>query len=544
MIKFILSKLGLYAANVVYASGGGFYILAPNTQTIKDKLDHLEQTISRKIFETHGESLYLAIDSIPNSEKQILNKTIGSQWRELIEKVNQRKRQKYRYDLIDRYDEFFKPTGIGAQQTRDAITGEEILEGEAWKYLVKGEDSKVKGITHDQIELGKTLKNAVYWLTTNTKLKELKAFDPAYLGVYHYLLTREDLKKIDWSHIRNNPFNEIRLINELDFHEKNIPTANLIWGFEFYGGNNYPVFSEDVVDSDGNIIHKTGDSKSYQYFGGEGNFQRIGMLRMDVDNLGQIFVKGFKDENRTYSRYSTLSRSLDYFFKGYISRLWEQEKYNECSSIIYAGGDDLFIVGKWDRMIQMAKEIKAAFSEWTCQNPNLTLSGGIGVVPVKFPVMRGAKEAGGDEDSAKNHKVNNGNGTVEKSSFTIFKHPLHWEMEYPVVENYKERIKEAVETKDGLAHSFFTRIYNFYEYAGIKQHEITNLKVLWMIAYEFGRLAQTVKSSHARKLLKDCQKGIYTNSIDGQKNTTSYHFLELLNVAARWAELEIRTYKH
>ena len=232
VIKQILHELDLYQANIVYASGGGFYLLAPNTQEIKEKLENLEQTISRKIFKSHGESLYLAIDWEPNTEKQILNKEIDSRWKILIEKVNQKKRQKYRYDLIDKYDEFFTPSGVGAEQARDAITGEEILEKDSWEYLEKGEDTKIKELTNDQIMLGKTLKNAVYWLTTDTKIKELKAFDPAYLGVYHYLLTREELKQIDWNQIKNNSFNQIKLINEVDFHERNIATNDLIWGFD------------------------------------------------------------------------------------------------------------------------------------------------------------------------------------------------------------------------------------------------------------------------------------------------------------------------
>ncbi|MFW5983264.1 MAG: type III-A CRISPR-associated protein Cas10/Csm1, partial [bacterium] len=269
-----------------------------------------------------------------------------------------------------------------------------------------------------------------------------------------------------------------------------------------------------------------------------------GMLRMDIDNLGQIFIKGFNDEKRTYSRYSALSRNLDYFFKGYLNSLWTKEDYREFSSLVYAGGDDLFIVGKWDNMIRMAEEIKNDFKEWTCNNPELSLSGGIAVVPVKFPVMKGAGEAGVAENAAKDHKVRPVNqNPIEKNAFTLMNHPLNWDIEYRIVKNYKERIKNNVNKQGGLPNGFFERVSSYFENARIKNHRITNLQVLWLMAYDFGRMAKNLKDKDAKQLLKDCQKGVYTNSIDGEKNATSYHFLELLNISARWAELELRTHK-
>ncbi len=40
--------------------------------------------------------------------------------------------------------------------------------------------------------------------------------------------------------------------------------------------------------------------------------------------------------------------------------------------IIYSGGDDLFIVGKWDVVLQMAHTIQKEFANWVCHNPSLT----------------------------------------------------------------------------------------------------------------------------------------------------------------------------
>ncbi len=42
------------------------------------------------------------------------------------------------------------------------------------------------------------------------------------------------------------------------------------------------------------------------------NFSRMGVLRMDVDNLGNIFQKGLPANRATLSRLAALSRSFDF----------------------------------------------------------------------------------------------------------------------------------------------------------------------------------------------------------------------------------------
>lgn len=60
---------------------------------------------------------------------------------------------------------------------------------------------------------------------------------------------------------------------------------------------------------------------------------RIGVLRADVDNLGQAIVSGFcnsknGDRYMTLSRTATLSRQLSLFFKYYIRFILENGEYS------------------------------------------------------------------------------------------------------------------------------------------------------------------------------------------------------------------------
>src|SRR5690606_3646260 len=127
----------------------------------------------------------------------------------------------------------------------------------------------------------------------------------------------------------------------------------------------------------GNIF----DGKTFDEFcqkESEEAFHRLGVLRMDVDDLGYIFQNGIPPERATLSRYAALSRSFDYFFSGYLNTI-QQAIAPNTSFIIYSGGDDLFIVASWEDAVKLAKQIRDDFKVFTCDNPAFTVSGGIAI---------------------------------------------------------------------------------------------------------------------------------------------------------------------
>ena len=106
--------------------------------------------------------------------------------------------------------------------------------------------------------------------------------------------------------------------------------------------------------------------------------RKIGVLRADIDNLGEAFVSGFKNEENqdryvTLSRTATFSRKLSMFFKYHINHLLEngefylkeKEDKKRNAVIVYSGGDDLFIVGSWDDIIGFAVDLYYALKKYT-----------------------------------------------------------------------------------------------------------------------------------------------------------------------------------
>jgi len=532
IIQKIINELGLFGSHTIYSSGGGFYLLAANTDEVKQKLAILGTEISESLLKEHGTALYLAIDWQEISIENIKQKKINESWRLLIEKMNRKKRQRYKNQLTEQYNYFFEAKGTGGELERDALTGEEFLENEK-KIVYQTDDSGqkefIKPYTEQQIKLGRILKQAQFWISSDEQLSYIDskyAVEVCDLGIFHYFLPEEALKLVESK--MHDSKGKVRILNMNGANFLDVRKGiNNIYGFNMYGGNDFPA-AED------------GSPLTFDELSGVGDLKRLGFLRMDVDNLGMIFSKGFTDEKCTFSRYSALSRSLDYFFKGYINTIWEKEEYCKSTFIIYSGGDDLFLVGRWDRLIEMAEEIRNQFSMWTCLNPHLSISGGLAVVPDKFPVLKAAKMAEGAEHDAKNHQLKNGK---DKNAFTVLNVPLNWDVEYPLVKKLKNTIKDFL-TEDKLPRSFASKLQAHFANARIKNGEITKLNVLWMMAYDFTRLADSVKKSdpEAGRFVIDVKEWVFTNRHpDYNKELSKYHVFELINLATRWAELELRT---
>ena len=88
--------------------------------------------------------------------------------------------------------------------------------------------------------------------------------------------------------------------------------------------------------------------------------------------------------------------------------------------------------------------------------------------------------------------------------------------------------------------SFVSKIYAHNMKTTFEKGDLKPLNALWMMAYDFGRMEQRNLSDKAIDLLRECKTNVFANSFSGKPINSPYHFLELINLATRWAELEIR----
>ncbi len=548
ILQYMLKELNLFKSNVVYGSGGSFFVLAPNTDLVKDNLKKIEQEITRKIFKEHETKLFLAITSIEFGEPSIYassdGNNIGSLWAKVYEQLDTKKQQRYADFMKNEwYETFFSPTGIAGKHERDAITGDEFYPGE---NKIPVEDGKIKQSTANQITLGKILKSSDFWIISEQQIPywdKKKMFQPAELGIYHYFLRREELEKyrnelkasadkIEFISLNDN---NSQIEGKVDFLDTAIRGHNNIYGFSFYGGNDFPAYKEDCTDDSG-AKHFKDEPLSFDAYPGDANLKRLAILRMDVDNLGHVLSNGFETKKRTFSRMSTLSRSLDYYFKGYLNTLWKN--YADDTFILYSGGDDLFLVGNWLKIIEFAERIKQDFSKWVCHNEFVTISGGAAIVKSKFPILRSATLAAEAENKAKEYGKTNSNEAI-KNAFTIFDYALGWDNEFIPVQQLKNELVKAIEEKT-ISHAVIRHIINFAFLKEQQEKKGLNPSWRWLMSYQFSRMAKNTQNDLAKKILNQVKTDAFANTWEGAPHNFLYHSLDLMLIAARWAELEHR----
>jgi CRISPR-associated protein Csm1 len=131
----------------------------------------------------------------------------------------------------------------------------------------------------------------------------------------------------------------------------------------------------------------------------------LGLLKADLDRLGAIFRRGLGGA-MSISRLATLSSAIDLFFTGWIGCLADRTAVRLGHEenpfyIMYAGGDDLLLVGPWDATIALAQDLEADLHRFCCGNANLTVSAAVECVKPHLPVRRFARMLATALDRAK-----------------------------------------------------------------------------------------------------------------------------------------------
>lgn len=260
----------------------------------------------------------------------------------------------------------------------------------------------------------------------------------------------------------------------------------------------------------------------------------LGVLRMDVDGLGKRFIEGFDN----IDKYRTFSERLQVFFTDNIHSIRKKEEYCDYLNIVYAGGDDIFAVGKWNKIIEFAQEIHDKFTQHI-GDKNITISGGVAIVNGKFPIAKAAELAGEAEDAAKSFETKIDGVEKKKNAFCMFGEAVSWEKEFDYVYIYKQQLYDMINTfgmSRGILHKIM--LYATMIKGNIKRKEENkneDYSYIWHSSYYFTRMLERYKNDkQIAPFIKDIRDKQFT---EGERKIT------LLALAARWAELELKETK-
>lgn len=369
MIDCLLQKLHLSRANLIYSGGGHCYILMPNTQKVQSAVKEYMDELNHWLMKQFHISLYVAWGYAPCSTNALKNVPEGSYaqiFRQAGEEIS--KRKSHRYSAKD----------IVSFNTR--TYGDYTRECKVCRKIAKVNEEGVCPVCHAIERFSRNILEDEFFTVTLEK-KEGALVLPG-----EYYLVSDNAKSLK-EKMQNDPYFVRAYSKNKLFTGRHIATK--LWVGDYTSKKTFEQYAKEARGID-----------------------RIGIIRADVDNLGQAFVSGFENpanQNRyvTLSRTATLSRQLSLFFKFHINQILAKGTYTvdgEPASprnvtICYSGGDDLFIVGSWNEIIELAIDIKKAFQKYT-QN-TLTLSAGIGIYQASYPISAIAREVAVLEDASK-----------------------------------------------------------------------------------------------------------------------------------------------
>lgn len=542
MIDSIIQRFILHPAikatfgHVVYSSGGKFYMLLPNTPKVKAAIEEIYKDIEKEIWNEHKGKLIINLDFIPfayrNKSKEIdcegvedSKKDLSTLWKALSDKLTVRKNQKFKNVLKSDYKNFFEPISSGGEVKVCAVTGEELKKGEY--HQIDKTDTIVSNAVYDQIDLGNILKDVDYLITfkgdeaNSTYLSSRLKYKSSTIGIANYLFDQKELTKddADFRKITSADVSRVKRINNTDFLAAPFKGQSVSYGFQFYGGNKQAEFNKDRDKTFEELTRKNVDDENSETY--------FGILRMDVDGLGEIFINGLPDEHRTFSAYATLSSALDWFFSGYLNTI--REKYKDNVNILYSGGDDVFAVGRWDLLISFAEDIRTEFQRYVGRE-DISISAGITIVGNKYPIAKAADLAGEAEHAAKEFKDKE---LVVKNAINFLCQTVSWKQEFAWVKNRK-RCFVIMINRYKMSKAILHRLMLFGEIqANNKKNEgkdgfTPDLSYYWNSAYYLKRFMEN-KDPVVVAFCKSLQKDV----LDPRK-------LKLIALAARWAELEIK----
>lgn len=363
VIDELLDKLGLSRANLIYAGGGHCYMLLPNTDEARCVIAEQEREVNKWFLKHFGIALFIAGGysvATVNSLANVPDGSYGEMYRNIAQQIGNKKFCRYDASVINALNDYAK---AGTRECEVCLRTDCVDDDGRCPICAALYDMG-----------GAILKKKNLIVVTNPKGRMLP------LPGRGYLTCGDDGELAEWQ--KSQEF--IRCYVKNTFHTENTH----LWLGDYTSGD---TFEELAKKSQG--------------------IKRIAVLRGDVDNLGKTFVSGFEQENGdnsyvTLSRTATLSRQLSLFFKGYINSLLEAGKENRLFgsrqrniAIVYSGGDDVFLVGAWNDVVETAIDMKNALERYS--QGTLSISAGIGLYPVKYPINLMAKETGRLEDVSK-----------------------------------------------------------------------------------------------------------------------------------------------
>lgn len=528
----------LTPANVLYCNGGKFYLLLPNLRSVRQTLETMTDAVNQELFDLFNGEVFLrtAFEKMSAADLTRQNgRTLSEIWDKVGREVFLRDRSRYSTLAARDYERIF---GVAVHT--------DLRSCPVCHCTMTPEYEPRNCATCGSMELiGKNLKTTRCYIVMSGNGSAVVSKKPI-MKIFGrniwFFETQPDALVGECLIWALNTTSFAGLIRE-EIGTGRINAAPLIAG----GNHGFDKEFQEIAAETAQGIH------------------RLGILRMDVDNLGKIFRQGLKNyyhlkvaaEERiifhSLGRITTLSWQLAFFFGGLVPKFIDRNaKWQGKAAVVYAGGDDLFVMGAWDIIPDIALHIKTRFARFCCHNPVFSMSGGMVMTGGKFPIYKSADMAGEAVQTAKNNKTifNRSSGKAgekTKNSFTFLNSPMHWD-EFIEIQARKDFLMALL--ADSRNRPLLTRLQaiaaSWDKSRQSMEREATNRTMQqiqqqllaerwrWLMVYSLARFGES-RNESTREEIRNLQHFILNPVAASERRG-----IDLLGVLGRWCELLLR----
>ena len=400
----ILTACSMSRSSLLYTGGGHFYLLLPNTEEVQEILRRYHEAVNDWMMRHFGDGLYLAMAWTPCAAEEFRAESEAAEGKR-----------------------------SGTQAVFQRLS--ELLEAEKLKRY---SPSQLAALFSPQSACNRVLDAARECSICHTSSVELRAYRgeegaeacPMCANLYLFgerILTEDIFCVSEEEQAESLPLpglgrelylsaESMETVERLPYAAERLYIKNKVYTGESLATHLW--LGDYTARKDGRVMEFAELAALSGGTAEDTGIRRLGVLRADVDNLGAAFRAGFPARYATLTRTAVLSRQLSLFFKHYINAICRGEVggVNESEAvkfslfgrekkaardihIVYSGGDDIFLLGAWDDVVELAVDLRWAFRRFT--SGRLHFSAGIGFFKDKCPVAEMARKAGELESLAK-----------------------------------------------------------------------------------------------------------------------------------------------
>ncbi|SRR5579875_781339 len=522
-----LASLELPPSSLLYNGGGRIWMLLP--LCLRGEAERLCNEIDLSLIEARGGQLGFNVGFADMSGEDFVQKQISDRWDEAVRHLARRRLGRLRKVVTKHYTQLFAPRGDPARERPCGVCGslspkliqlaeddEGVEACDECDRFIKLGGAIPRARTIVRLS-GETAKDRALRFANSCKDPTAAFLPEPQLLSCAYLVSAADAAY--WQRLAASDDTVFTINAPPNSFEGNAKVS-----FWLLGINKNPSTFEELAQKSTGIA-------------------RLGVLRMDVDSLGDIFWRGFSQHERTFSRLTNLSKTLSYFFAGYLTHLATSERWSQYVQIIYSGGDDLFVVGPWSEIAEFAREVRSKFDDFVCHNSHWGLSGAIAIVQPKYPVAAAAEQAGELERKAKQYR----RGDKFKDALAFLDDALGWD-ELEVARELAHYLKDLLQASGeeqmpravlhklaDIARMYRESLATLPTHGSVSIQELTGCAMrgrwAWTAAYTLSRAARTEGLRCKLDLLADALHGA-----EFQKKRSAREVIYLLKPAVAWAD--------